>query len=208
MIPATAAEAKLYDTAFKKFFAQAALTNGTGSIVLPTVFPDGSVVPANAMLCLQGTVAFNYDLLAAIVASVTQASVTFTIATGSGVLVATVGGFSASVTWATSDSATATALAAAMNAVPGIAALGTAAPSAGTVVFTASAVGTGGNGIATTATGTGFTVNHTATQGGAGNPGIQVASETKELVLKTAAQVKVFFSAGGSGSLNIFCCLL
>ena len=50
-------------------------------------------------------------------------SAIFTISSGSGVLVAYVGGFKASVTWATSDTSTGTALAAAFAASPPIAAL-------------------------------------------------------------------------------------
>lgn len=61
---------------------------------------------------------------------------TITISSGSGVLVAYVGGYKASVTWATSDNATATALAAALAAIPAVAALASTVASTDTVVVT------------------------------------------------------------------------
>lgn len=86
---------------------------------------------------------------------------TFTISSGSGILQATIGGAVIQTTWASSDNASATAMAAAINANPTANALGVAVPSTNTVVFTARGLGV----VSTAAAGTGFTVDHANTTG-------------------------------------------
>lgn len=89
---------------------------------------------------------------------------TITITSGAGLVTATVGGTTVSVTWTSTDNATATALSAALNASPAIAALVSTAPSTNTVVVT-SLVNGGLGQVAVSVTGTGVTVSSALTVG-------------------------------------------
>jgi phage tail sheath gpL-like len=85
---------------------------------------------------------------------------TITMATSSGVITAIINGVSVSVTWATSDTATATALAAAINATVGLPVIAYSAAGVVTVVSTlagSGATNTAGNSIPLDATGTNVT---------------------------------------------------
>jgi hypothetical protein len=105
-----------------------------------------------------------------------NATSTITISSGSGTLHAVVGGTDVSVTWATSDNATATALAAAITGDAKANKLVTAVASTNTVVVTAKpGLGTLGNSIGLTvsgtgisATGSGYLVGGTVAGGNAG----------------------------------------
>lgn len=103
-----------------------------------------------------------YSIVA--VGTAAKGTVTYTISSGSGILQATIGGYLVQTVWATSDNASATAMAAAINATLGLNQLVTATASTNTVVVTATS--NPGNGITTVALGTGFTVNHASTTGG------------------------------------------
>lgn len=93
-----------------------------------------------------------------------KGAVTYTISTGSGILQANIAGYLVQTVWASSDNASATALSAAINATLGLNQIVTASPSTNTVVVTATS--NPGNGILTTALGTGLSVNHASTTGG------------------------------------------
>ncbi len=98
------------------------------------------------------------------------ASGTVTISSGSGTITATINGVGTSVTWGTSDTATATALAAAINAATNdlVEFHVSASSSAGVVTITAKAPGQWGNAITLAATGTGATASGARLTGGAG----------------------------------------
>jgi hypothetical protein len=106
--------------------------------------------------------AINADTTANTYVSATSraATGTVTISAGSGVITAIINGVSVSVTWGTSDTATATALAAAINATVGLPAIAYSAAGVVTVVATLAGTGstnTAGNSIPLDATGTGVT---------------------------------------------------
>jgi phage tail sheath gpL-like len=98
------------------------------------------------------------------------ASGTVTILSGSGTITATINGVGTSVTWGTSDTATATALAAAINAATNdlVEFHVSASSSAGVVTITAKAPGQWGNAITLAATGTGATASGARLTGGVG----------------------------------------
>lgn len=95
---------------------------------------------------------------------------TFTISSGSGTITAIINGISIAVTWGTSDTATATALAAAINASTNalVSGLVSATSAAGVVTVTGigSALSKAGNAITTSATGTGHTAQQARLTGG------------------------------------------
>lgn len=96
------------------------------------------------------------------------ASGTVTISSGSGTITATINGVAIEVTWGTSDTATATALAAAINASENalVADHVTASAASGVVTITASSPGQFGNVITLAASGTGATASGARLTGG------------------------------------------
>lgn len=98
------------------------------------------------------------------------ASGTVTISGGSGSITATINGVGTSVSWGTSDTATATALAAAINAATNdlVEFHVSATSAAGVVTITAKAPGQWGNAITLAASGTGATASGARLTGGAG----------------------------------------
>ena len=98
------------------------------------------------------------------------ASGTVTISSGSGSITATINGVGTSVTWGTSDTATATALAAAINGSANslVQYHAKATSSAGVVTITALAPGQWGNAITLAASGTGATASGARLTSGAG----------------------------------------
>lgn len=114
--------------------------------------------------CIQGAYpgATGYDV------AQTQATGTLTLASGSGTVGVTINGVAVTVTWATSDTASATALAAAINA-SGNALVSkhvTATSAAGVVTLTAINPGYVGNAITIAASGTGATASGARLTGG------------------------------------------
>lgn len=103
-------------------------------------------------------------------ATAAAASGTVTIASGTGSIAAVINGVSTAVTWATSDTATATALAAAINASTDalVQYHVTATSAAGVVTVTAAKKGISGNCITLAATGTGATASGARLTAGAG----------------------------------------
>jgi phage tail sheath gpL-like len=101
--------------------------------------------------------------------SSTAASGTVTLSSGSGTVGAIINGVTVSVTWATSDTASATALKTAINASANALIAGhvTATSSSGVVTITAVNKGTVGNSITLAATGTGATASGARLTGGA-----------------------------------------
>lgn len=99
------------------------------------------------------------------------ASQTYTISGGSGTETAIIGGISVAVTWATSDANTATLLAAAINADATAKTYVSAVAVSNVCTVTALVPGTMGNGITTTATGTGNAAGGARLAGGTGAPG-------------------------------------
>lgn len=104
-------------------------------------------------------------------ADAVRASGTLTISSGTGSVGGTIGGTAKTVTWATSDTATATALAAAINADTTLNKYVSATSAAGVVTITAHTPGTIGNGITLTASGTGVTASGAKLASGAGPDG-------------------------------------
>lgn len=100
-----------------------------------------------------------------------QASGTVTIASGTGTITATINGVGISVTWATSDTNTATLLKNAINESTNalVQYIVTASSSAGVVTITAAQPGVQGNCITLAASGTGATASGARLTGGAGN---------------------------------------
>lgn len=111
----------------------------------------------------QGTISYATDA-----ADWVAASGTVTIATGSGSIAAIINGVTTSVTWATSDTATAAALAAAINASVNVlvAPFVSATSNLGVVTVTADFKGTQGNSITLAASGTGATASGARLTGG------------------------------------------
>lgn len=99
------------------------------------------------------------------------ASQTYTITGGSGTETAIIGGISVAVTWAVSDANTATLLAAAINADATAKTYVSAAAVSNVCTVTALVPGTMGNGITTTATGTGNAAGGARLAGGTLAPG-------------------------------------
>jgi len=99
------------------------------------------------------------------------ASGTLTIAGGTGTVGGTIGGKAVTVIWATSDTATATALAAAINADTTANQFVSASAAAGVVTITAIMPGTIGNGLTLVASGPGVTASGARLAGGTGAPG-------------------------------------
>lgn len=100
--------------------------------------------------------------------SQTQATGTLTIESGTGSVGGSINGVAITVTWATSDTASATALAAAINA-SGSALVSqhvTATSDAGVVTLTAKAPGPVGNAVTLAASGTGVTASGARLTGG------------------------------------------
>lgn len=100
--------------------------------------------------------------------SAAYASGTVTLASGSGTVGAIINGVTVSVTWATSDTASAAALAAAINASANtlVAPFVTASSALGVVTITAKNLGVQGNTITLAATGTGATASGARLTGG------------------------------------------
>lgn len=92
---------------------------------------------------------------------------TLTIASGSGPVGGTINGTAKTVTWATSDTATATALAAAINADATLGKFIVASSAAGVVTLTAFPPGALGNCCTLVASGTGVTASGAKLTGGA-----------------------------------------
>jgi phage tail sheath gpL-like len=102
-------------------------------------------------------------------ANAVRASGTLTISSGTGAVGGTIGGTAKTVTWATSDTASAAALATAINADTTINKLVTATSAAGVVTLAANVPGEVGNKILLVASGTGVTASAGgALQNGAG----------------------------------------
>jgi phage tail sheath gpL-like len=91
---------------------------------------------------------------------------TLTIASGSGPVGGTINGTAKTVTWATSDTASATALAAAINADATLNKFILATSSAGVVTLTAFPAGALGNAVTLVASGTGVTASGAKLTGG------------------------------------------
>lgn len=107
-------------------------------------------------------------------ATVSGATGTITISSGSGVIKATIGGVSQSVTWGTSDTSTATALAAAINGnylMPVV-----ATSSAGVVTVYSRIAGTTGNAVTLAVTGTGATVSGANLANGGTNANVLITA--------------------------------
>lgn len=96
------------------------------------------------------------------------ASGTLTISSGSGAVGGTIGGTAKTVTWATSDTASAAALVTAINADTTLNKYVLATSAAGVVTITAVSPGQIGNGITLTASGTGVTASGAKLSGGTG----------------------------------------
>lgn len=111
----------------------------------------------------QGTISYATDA-----ADWVAATGTVTIASGSGSIAAIINGVTTSVTWATSDTNTATLLAAAINASANalVAPFVSASSALGVVTITADAKGVGGNAITLAASGTGATASGARLTGG------------------------------------------
>lgn len=111
----------------------------------------------------QGTVSYATDA-----GDWVAASGTVTIASGSGSIAAIINGVTTSVTWATSDTATAAALAAAINGNANVLVgpFVSATSALGVVTITADFKGTQGNSITLAASGTGATASGARLTGG------------------------------------------
>ncbi|GAC1590960.1 MAG: hypothetical protein NVS3B25_09940 [Hymenobacter sp.] len=125
---------------------------------------------AAAMEAISGGTRLGTVDIAISVSTGAQASGTLTIASGTGVVGGSINGVAITVTWATSDTVTATALAAAINASTNalVAGIVTASASAGVVTIKTLAKGKVGNSVTLTASGTGVTASGTNLTGGAG----------------------------------------
>lgn len=91
---------------------------------------------------------------------------TLTISSGSGSVGGTIGGTSVTVTWATSDTASAAALATAINANTTVNKWVTATSAAGVVTLTATSKNALGNNVTLVASGTGVTASGAKLTGG------------------------------------------
>lgn len=111
-----------------------------------------------------GSFTGSLDVTAAAVA----ASGTLTISGGSGSVGGTIGGQAVTVTWATSDTASAAALAAAINAQATTLQYVVATSLAGVVTITSLVPGTVGNGVTLVASGTGVSASGARLAGGVG----------------------------------------
>lgn len=156
--------------------------NNTATIVVGYIdhqFPDQSLLNSNKRLWLERAAQFFEGLSGGtrqgVVTttsnggtSAAYASGTVTIASGSGSITATINGVGISVTWATSDTATAAALAAAINAsVNALVQPFVSATSAlGVVTITAKNLGVQGNTVTLAASGTGATASGARLTGG------------------------------------------
>lgn len=111
----------------------------------------------------QGTISYATDA-----GDWVAATGTVTIASGSGSIAAIINGVTISVTWATSDTNTATLLAAAINASANalVAPFVSATSALGVVTITAKAKGVSGNAITLAASGTGATASGARLTGG------------------------------------------
>ena len=108
----------------------------------------------------------------------TAAAGTLTIASGSGAVGGTIGGTLVTVTWATSDTASAAALATAINANASTSALVHATSSLGVVTLTSLLGGTLGNATTLVASGTGVTASAGTLTSGANSTALTVESVT------------------------------
>ncbi|HET9554907.1 MAG TPA: hypothetical protein VFP50_18220 [Anaeromyxobacteraceae bacterium] len=117
-----------------------------------------------------GQYAGTFDVIASATNGV-KASGTLTIAAGTGAVGGTIGGTLKTVTWATSDTASAAALAAAINTDATINKLVTASSAAGVVTLTANMPGPLGNKVALVASGTGVTASGATLANGVGADG-------------------------------------
>lgn len=107
----------------------------------------------------------------------TQASGTVTISSGTGTITATINGVAIPVTWATSDTNTATLLKNAINASSNalVAGIVTASSAAGVLTVTSVEYSKTANAITLAASGTGATASGARLTGGAGNDVAAVA---------------------------------
>ena len=138
-----------------------------------TRYPGNDTIQAlqNYLQGLQsGAYSSSVDLLYSATNAV-KASGTLTISSGSGSVGGTIGGTAKTVTWATSDTASATALAAAINADTTINKLCYATSAAGVVTITSNLPGPLGNKITLVASGTGVTASAGTLTSGAGSDG-------------------------------------
>ena len=101
-------------------------------------------------------------------ANAVRASGTLTISSGSGSVGGTIAGTAKTVTWATSDTASAAALATAINADTTLNKMVSAASAAGVVTITANVSGEVGNKLTLVASGTGVTASAATLASGAG----------------------------------------
>lgn len=110
-----------------------------------------------------------------VAASSSVATGTVTISSGSGAITATIGGIAVSVTWATSDTSTATALTTAINANSQVPVIATS--SAGVVtVYSRVSGATVGNAVTLTASGTGATASGATLTGGGTNANVLITA--------------------------------
>ncbi len=103
-----------------------------------------------------------------------RATGTLTLSSGTGAVGGTIGGTLKTVTWATSDTASAAALAVAINADTTINKLVYATSAAGVVTLKAMSPGTAGNKLTLVASGTGVTASAATLTTGAGDDVIPV----------------------------------
>lgn len=119
-----------------------------------------------------------------------SASGTLTIASGSGSVGGTINGTSVTVTWATSDTASAAALAVAINAAAGLVGYVTATSALGVVTITAADSGLLGNAITLVASGTGVTASGARLTAG--------TNGTAQVALAQATGTFTYSSSSGS----------
>ncbi len=137
--------------------------NTDGTRAAPTLITDGLsvqdlsavavVVSADLTRTLSGTGTVDCYVYIPKVCD-TAATGTITLATSSGAITATVGGYEVGLTWATTDDATAAALAVLLNAHVNIRALVHAVAVAGVITLTSTSPGPVGNAVSLAVTGT------------------------------------------------------
>jgi hypothetical protein len=139
---------------------------GATTVVVQDTLVQATGTVTMAAVVAADTVTFNGT---ALTATQLKAKGTLTISAGAGADGGTINGALITVTWATSDTATATALAAAINTSvdPRIAGVVSASSAAGVVTIWSNLNGTIGNAITLVASGTGVTASGANLAGGA-----------------------------------------